>query len=105
MNNAENEIQQLHIYRALTSIFVEKVALIGLIQFGVLDAVLKGMKKFKKISIQTSALQLLGTAVNVKEGLEAAKKSNLKQEVTDACKEHSKDPVVAHLMKQVFNKL
>lgn len=105
MNNAENEIQQLHIYRALTAIFVERVALIGLVQFGVIDAIIKGMKKFTKISIQTSALQLLSSAIAIKEGLEAAKTSNVKQAVIDACKEHSGDAVVTHLMNEVIKNL
>lgn len=105
MKTAENEIQQLHIYRALTAIFVEKVALVGLIEFGVLDAILRGMKKFTKISIQTSGLQLLATAVSVQEGLVAAKKCNLKDEVVAACKQHENDQIVSHLIKQVINKL
>jgi len=105
MNNAENDTQQLHIYRALTSIFNDRLALSGLIKLGVIDSIIRGMKRFTKISIHTSGLQLLSTVVNNKEGLEAAKSGDLKTKIVDACNAHDGDDVVTHLMKEVVSKL
>ena len=105
MNKAENETQQLHIYRALTAVLQEKSALIDLIQFGVINAILRGMKKFSKKSIQTSGLQLLQTVISVEQGIEAAKSANVKDVITDSCKAHAGDAVVEHLVNDVITKL
>jgi len=106
MNNAENNMQQMHIYRALTGIFADKVALAGLVNFGVIQTIVKGMKKYQKISIQTSGLQLLITILSTNEGLEKAKsETSLKNDLTEACKDFASDDVVSHLLNEVLNKL
>ncbi|XP_066931717.1 uncharacterized protein [Clytia hemisphaerica] len=109
MSNAENNMQQMHIYRALTGIFADKVALAGLVNFGVIQSIVKGMKKYQKISIQTSALQLLITILSTNEGLEKAKsETSLKSDLNEACKDFASDAsddVVSHLLNEVLNKL
>ena len=52
MNETENETQQLHVYRALTAIFQEKQALVELLKYDVINAILKGMKRFSKKRLQ-----------------------------------------------------
>ena len=105
MNNAENESQQLHIYRALTSIFQEKGVLQELLKFGVVDAVLRGMKKFSRKTVQTSALQLLQLVVSSEEGRATAEKSNVRETVLECCQAHSGDAVVEHLVNNVVTTL
>ena len=96
----------MHIYRALTGIFADKVALVGLVNFGVIQSIVKGMKKYQKISIQTSGLQLLSTVLSTNEGLEKAKsETSLKNDLNEACKDFAADAVVTHLLNEVLNKL
>jgi len=105
MNTAETESQQQSIYRALTSIFHEKSVVQELLKFGIIDAILRGMKKFSKKSIQTSALQLLKQVISLEEGVVIAKKSNVKEVSIEACKQYSGDPVVEHLLHNVVSSL
>lgn len=105
MNKADNETQQLHIYRALTAIFKEKVALKELLKFGVVEAILTGMTKFSKKSVQTSGLQLLQQIIALDEGLKLVKSANIKDKVNEATKEHASDAVVQHLVNEIVTKL
>lgn len=105
MNNVENDVQQIQIYRSLSGIFKDKTALAGFIKLGVMDSILKGMEKYDKISIQTSGLQLLAIVVLNSDGLELAKTSGLKEKLTKVCGPNSSDPVVTHLLNEVTKRL
>lgn len=105
MHNVENKTQQLNVYRALQSIFQQTEALKSLIDFGAVDAIHQGLKRYRESSILSSGLQLLGQCVKIPEGAEAARKADTKNILAQVCKDHASDAIIQHLANEVTSEL